>query len=198
MILAKQLKLLSIIQFYLNSVTRAVVARSPKLMYQTSEHSGSNWNLEVLVFRREETNNKLDPYNNRTPGHMGGGASALTTAPFLLSAFYCLLKRHCKFLSHRNCRRVSNHSHVSRNFVSFEQRIFGTTLATLLRRNVVIYHFFIFHFVLKQKFARWQTRNANQETYLLSWLAVPTSPPSSPLESSSHLQEKDIPAINTR
>ena len=55
-----------------------MVARSPELMYQTSEHSGSNWNLEVLVFRREETNNKLDPYDsaesgNRTPGHMGGG-----------------------------------------------------------------------------------------------------------------------------
>jgi len=47
-------------------------------MYQTSEPSGSNWNLEVLVFRRGETgipgekslveekrtNNKLAPHNN--------------------------------------------------------------------------------------------------------------------------------------
>ena len=32
-------------------------------MYQTREHSGSNWNLEMLVFRRWEnrrTNNKLE------------------------------------------------------------------------------------------------------------------------------------------
>ena len=65
---------------------------SQRLMYQTCEHSGSNWNLEVLVFRRGEnrstrrgtsrrreekrTNNKLDPRDNaecgnRTPGHIG-------------------------------------------------------------------------------------------------------------------------------
>ena len=47
-------------------------------MYQTSEPSGSNWNLEVLVFGRGETgktgekslveekktNNKLNPHDN--------------------------------------------------------------------------------------------------------------------------------------
>ena len=57
------------------------------------EHPGSNWNLEMLVFRRGEnrstrikktlgvdkrTNNKLHPdenaeSGNRTPGHIGGG-----------------------------------------------------------------------------------------------------------------------------
>ena len=28
--------------------------RNQRPMYQTCEHSGSSWNLEVLVFRREE------------------------------------------------------------------------------------------------------------------------------------------------
>ena len=57
-------------------------------MYQTSEHSGSNWNLKVLVFRRgenrstnfleqsrEPTTNSTPHDNaesgNRTPGHIG-------------------------------------------------------------------------------------------------------------------------------
>ena len=57
---------------------------SRTLMYQTCEHSGSNLNLEMLVFRRGEkplvaekrTNNKLDPHDNtefgnRTPCHTG-------------------------------------------------------------------------------------------------------------------------------
>ena len=57
---------------------------SRRLMYQTCEHSESNLNLEMLVFRRGEkplvaekrTNNKLDPHDNtefgnRTPGHTG-------------------------------------------------------------------------------------------------------------------------------
>jgi len=59
------------------------------------EHSGSNWNLEMLVFlgkgktgvpgekplgAEKRTNNKLDPHGNRAPGHIGAWeASALTT-----------------------------------------------------------------------------------------------------------------------
>ena len=61
-------------------------------MYQTSEHSGSNWNLEVLVLgegktgvpgekplsTEKRTDNKLDPHDNaesgnQTLGHIGGG-----------------------------------------------------------------------------------------------------------------------------
>ena len=78
---------------------------SQRLMYQTSEHSGSNWNLEVLVFRkwenrsprrktsrsRKENKRQTRPTwnaesGNRTPDHIGGGrrGSALTTAPSLL------------------------------------------------------------------------------------------------------------------
>ena len=61
-------------------------------MYQTCEHSGSNWNLEKLLFSgkgktgahgekpleaEKRTNNKLDPHDNaesgnRTLGHIGG------------------------------------------------------------------------------------------------------------------------------
>ena len=63
-------------------------------MYYAFEHSGSNWNLEVLVFEergrpeypretsrsRERTNNKL----RIEPGPHRWEASALTSAPALL------------------------------------------------------------------------------------------------------------------
>ena len=74
-------------------------------MYQTSEHSGSNWNLEVLAFEgrgkpeypeknlseqrgERRTNNKLKPHMTPSseiePGPHQWEASALTTAPSLL------------------------------------------------------------------------------------------------------------------
>ena len=86
-------------QINLSSVTGGVVARSPESKAHVSniqyEHSSSNWNLELLVFRRREnrsyrvypkekplraekrTSNKLGPCDNTksgkgTPGHIGG------------------------------------------------------------------------------------------------------------------------------
>ena len=72
-------------------------------MYQTLEHSGSNWNLEMLIFaEREKTrvpgekplgaemrpNNKLHPHMTSSPriepGPHWWKASALTTAPSVL------------------------------------------------------------------------------------------------------------------
>ena len=73
-----------------------------KLVQHVSMHSGSNWNLALLVLRRgenrstrrktsrskERTNNKLNPHMTPGPGIEPGPhwweASALTTAPPLL------------------------------------------------------------------------------------------------------------------
>ena len=73
-------------------------------MYQASEHSGLNWNLEVLVFEErgkpeylekkplgaeKRTNNKLKPHIMQSPeiepGPHWWEVSALTTVPSLLS-----------------------------------------------------------------------------------------------------------------
>ena len=73
-----------------------------ELVQHVSVHSGSNWNLAVLVFEergklahrrktsrsKERTNNKLNPYMTPGPGIEPGPhwweVRALTTAPSLL------------------------------------------------------------------------------------------------------------------
>ena len=112
--------------------------------------------------------------------------------------FLLAVEKALKFFKSPKERSASNYSPRNPEFLELCATNWKNPGQFSPEKNVVIYHFFLFHFVFKQKFARWQTRNANQETNLLSWLAVPTSPSSSPLESSYHVPEKDIPAINTR